>query len=392
VTVYPFEKREFELRLARTKAAMEKAGLDLLVICDPANMDYLTGYKGWSFYVPQCVLVHGDEDIPVWIGRLMDAGAARLSTWLPDEAVIPYADIYVQSPDRHPMDFVADQIKSRGWDTARIGLEMDAYYFSGRAADCIRAALPDARFSDCDHLVNWVRIIKSEPEIGLMRQAGQLAMAAMQAAFDNIRVGARQCDTVGEIYKAGIAGVADFGGEYTALCPMLPTGEGTATPHITWSDAVFKRGEPTILELGGSRLGYHAPIARTLHLGPPPQKLADTAKIVIEGMHAALGAAVPGALAEEVEAEWRAVISKHGLEKESRIGYSIGLGYPPDWGEHTVSFRPGDKTVLRENMTFHCIPGMWLDDWGFEVSTAFQVTTGGAKPFYNFPEELHVRD
>lgn len=386
-----FEKREFELRLVRTKQAMEKAGVDLLVLCDPANMDYLTGYKGWSFYVPQCVLVHVDDAIPVWIGRNMDAGAARLSTWLPDGHVVPYMDIYVQTPERHPMNFVADQIKERGWDKARIGLEMDAYYFSGRAADTIRADLPDATFSDCDHLVNWVRIIKSDAELALMQQAGELAIAGMQAAFDNINPGTRQCDAVGEIYKAEISGVAKFGGEYTALCPMLPTGEGTNTPHITWSDAPFKTGEPTILELGGSRLGYHAPIARTLHLGPAPQKMIDTANIVVEGMHAALDTIAPGAVCEEVEAAWRAVISKHGLEKESRIGYSIGLGYPPDWGEHTASLRPGDKTVLQENMAFHCIPGMWLDNWGLEVSTAFQVTKAGAKPFYEFPEELYVK-
>ena len=60
--------------------------------------------------------------------------------------------------------------------------------------------------------------------------------------------------------------------------------------------------------------------------------------------------------------------------KGSRIGYSMGLNYPPDWGEHTASLRPGDKTVLAPNMTFHMILGMWMDNYGFEGSESFRVT------------------
>jgi len=196
---------------------------------------------------------------------------------------------------------------------------------------------------------------------------------------------------VAEIYQAQIRGTPQFGGDYTALCPLLPSGEKTATPHLTWSDDPFVKGEPTIIELAGSRLGYHCPIARTVFLGTPPAKLAKTADVVIEGLHAALAAAKPGALAEEVEAAWRGAVAKHGVRKESRIGYPFGLAYPPDWGEHTVSLRPGDKTELKANMTFHCIPGIWEDGWGFEVSAAFVVTPSGGKPFYDFPERLTVK-
>jgi ectoine hydrolase len=40
------------------------------------------------------------------------------------------------------------------------------------------------------------------------------------------------------------------------------------------------------------------------------------------------------------------VIARHGFEKESRCGYAIGLSYPPDWGQRTMSLRPGDQSVL----------------------------------------------
>jgi Xaa-Pro aminopeptidase len=387
----PFSPQEYSLRRARVKARMAAAGFDLLVVSDPANMDYLTGYKGWSFYVPQAVLVHLAEEKPVWIGRGQDAGAARLTTDLPDAHIIPYPDDYVQNRTKHPMNFVADYIRGRGWDRAVIGVEADAHYFSLRAGDTLRADLPNARLSDSEHLVNWTRIIKSEAEIALMRQAATLVDGAMRTAMERIAPGVRQCDAVAEIYRAQISGTPAFGGDYTAICPLLPTGEGTGTPHLTWSDAPFRTGDPTIIELAASRKGYHCPLARTIHLGAPPKTFADTAKVVVEGLNAALAAARPGATCEAVEAAWRAVIARHGIRKDSRIGYSIGIGYPPDWGEQTASLRPGDRTELAPNMCFHCIPGIWQDGWGIEISAPFVVTAHGAERLADFPEQLVVK-
>ena len=98
------------------------------------------------------------------------------------------------------------------------------------------------------------------------------------------------------------------------------------------------------------------------------------AAVTAEGLHAALDAARPGAACEEVEAAWRRVITRAGYEKRSRIGYSIGLNYPPDWGEQSASLRAGDRTVLEPNMCFHLMLGMWMEGWGFELSETFRVT------------------
>ena len=152
----------------------------------------------------------------------------------------------------------------------------------------------------------------------------------------------RQCDAVAAIYDAQVRGADGVGGDYPAIVPMLPTGPGTSTPHLTWSDAPFVGGEATILELAGCVRRYHCPIARTVFLGEPPRKLTETAAVTVEGLaDRARRGRGPGVACEEVEAAWRAHIARHGLEKASRIGYSVGLGYPPDWGEHTMSLRPG---------------------------------------------------
>src|ERR1043166_6026973 len=78
-----FDTAEFAARRTQVKSAMAKAGLDLLICADPANMDYLTGFKGWSFYVPQCVLLHAEDEHPTWIGRGQDGAAARPPPPLP---------------------------------------------------------------------------------------------------------------------------------------------------------------------------------------------------------------------------------------------------------------------------------------------------------------------
>ena len=388
-----FAKDEYLDRIEKTKKRMHSAGIDVLIVSDPANMNYLTGYDGWSFYVPQVVTLALDADEPIWIGRGMDANGAKHTTFLRAEDIIGYPDHYVQNPNKHPMNFVADQIKNRGWEKRSVGVEMDAYYFSARGFSELQKDLPEATFKDANLLVSWVRIIKSTQEIDLMKQAGKIAERVMQTAIDTVSPGIRECDAVAEVYRAQMRGTDTFGGDYPAIVPMMPTGEKTATPHLTWTDDPYGNETAVNLELAACRHRYHSPLARTVYLGAnPPAKLEDTAKIVVEGLHTALDAVRPGVVCEQVELAWWQVIARVGLEKESRIGYSIGLNYPPDWGEHTASLRPGDKTVLQPNMTFHMILGMWMDDWGFECSESFRVTETGCETFADFPRKLFIKN
>ncbi len=74
------------------------------------------------------------------------------------------------------------------------------------------------------------------------------------------------------------------------------------------------------------------------------QKIADA---VIGGLNETVAFIRPGVTAEEVEAKWRESIAGTGGEQASRVGYSFGLNYPPDWGEQTLSLRPADTTILQ---------------------------------------------
>ena len=384
-----FSKKEYLKRIADTKTAMDKKGIQILVVCDPANMNYLTGYDGWSFYVPQAVLIIDDQEEPLWIGRNMDANGAKHTAFIKEENMIGYGDDYVQSEIKHPMNFVADIIKEKGWADKSVGVESDAYYYTARSDYELRKTL-GKDLLDGNLLVNWVRVIKSDAEIDFMKQAGKIAEKVMSTALDNLAVGTRERDAVASVYQAQISGLSNFGGDYPAIVPMMPTGEKTSAPHLTWTDEPYKNNQAVNLELAGCRNRYHCPIARTAFIGNPPEKLQTLAEITTEGLNLTLDGIKPGLKGEDVELIWRNHIAKHGFEKESRIGYSIGLNYPPDWGEHTASLRPGDQTILKPNMTFHMILGMWMDNFGFECSESFRVTETGAKTFASFERKLFV--
>lgn len=388
--VLDFDRSEYEVRIAKTRRAMAELDIELLIVTDPSNMAWLTGYDGWSFYVHQCVLLTPDHD-PVWYGRLQDANGARRTVFMGDDHIIGYPDHYVQSAERHPMDHLSTIIEARGWASGPIGVEMDNYYFSAACLASLQRHLPNARFVDATALVNWQRAVKSACEITYMRRAARIVEAMHARIFELIEPGLPKNELVAEVYRTAIRGADGHGGDYPAVVPLMPSGVDASAPHLTWDERPFRADESTFFEIAGCHRRYHCPLSRTIYLGQPPQKFLDVEQAVLEGIAAALDAAKPGRTCEDVEGAWRQVITRHGLVKESRCGYPIGLSYPPDWGERTMSLRPGDRTVLEEGMTFHLIPAIWQDDWGLEITESFLVTACGAEPFCSYPRQLLVK-
>jgi ectoine hydrolase len=386
-----FSRAEYAERLAKTRAAMEARGIDLLLVTDPSNMAWLTGYDGWSFYVHQGVLVRPDED-PVWFGRGQDANGALRTVYMPPERIVGYPDEYVQSTERHPMDYLSGIIRDRGWGSARIGVELDNYYFSAAAYLSLQRHLPDARFVDATGLVNWQRAVKSGQELAYMRTAARIVEAMHARIREKVEPGMRKCDLVAEILDAGARGVPGAGGDYAAIVPLLPSGSDAAAPHLTWDDRPMRAGEGTFFEIAGCHKRYHCPLSRTVFLGRPTQRFLDAEKAVLEGMEAGLERARPGNTCEDIAKAFFAVLARHGIRKDNRTGYPIGLSYPPDWGERTMSLRPGDRTELRPGMTFHFMTGLWLEDWGLEITESIAITEAGPECLASVPRQLFVKD
>ncbi len=386
-----FTKEEYKQRLKKVQASMQEKGIELLISQDTNNMNYLTGYDAWSFYYSQCAIVHVNAEEPLCFVRAQDAGGAYIKTYLKRENIIVYEEKYIHTWPMHPYDPLIELIKKNKWDNLNIGVEMDSHYFTAYCYEKLKQGLPNAQIKDSERLVNWTRLIKSDEEIKLMKGAALISQQAMKVAMESINPGVRQCDAVAEIQRALFRGTPEIGGEYSSIATLLPTGKGTSASHLTATDEKFLEGEATIIELSGVNKRYHCPMARTVQLGKPEQKKIDAMKATNEALDAGIAATKPGNTADDVAQKFWAVLDKYNIKKESRTGYSIGIGYPPDWGEHTLNIYKGDKTVLQPNVCFHMIAVMQFGDWGVEASESVRVTDKGSELFCNYSRDLHIK-
>lgn len=386
-----FSPDEYLGRIASVRNRMVDQGLSALIVTDPANVYYLTGYNAWSFYTPQLLFVPAAGPLTLFL-RDMDARGAAHTSWLPPEDIVGYPERYVQRPHIHPFDWVAFALRQR-WEVARassspVGVEMDSHFFSPRAFRSLVNGVPEWRLVDSFELVNWIRAIKSPSEVALMRNAAEVTTESMNAALGTIGVGIAQNEVAAEIAAAQARGRGSSWGDYPAIVPLLPTGESADTPHLSWTDRKFIDDESVSIELAGVHRRYHVPLARTAVVGKPKQELIRLEGVVAEALSAVLEVAAPEVATAELARTWNRVLALAGLEKPSRLGYSIGIGYPPDWGERTISIRTEDDQFLEAGMTFHLICGMWMNGYGYELSESILITDTGCDTFTAFPREL----
>ncbi|MEL6582636.1 MAG: M24 family metallopeptidase [Pseudomonadota bacterium] len=390
-TDLPFTLNEYDRRLAKTRAAMGGLGLDALFVTDPSNMAWLTGYDGWSFYVHQGVLVLPDGE-PIWWGRHMDMLGGRRTCWMQESNILGYTDDFVQSTTRHPMEDLAARLRCKGLGHARIGVEMENYYYSAKAHAVLQSELPDAPLIDATGLVNWQRLVKSEAEIAFIRKAARISDHVITTAIDRAEPGVRKNDLVADILHAGITGVGEDWGDYPAIMPLTPSGLDATAAHLTWDGTPMRAGEATFFELSGCYRRYHAPLCRTVYLGTPSDTVRRTEEAQLAGIEAGLNAARAGNRTCDIANAFLDVLVKYGIERSGRMGYPVGVSYPPDWGERTASIRTEDTTVLQPGMTFHFMPALWMDDWGLETTETILIQDDGpAEALCSVERKLFVK-
>lgn len=386
-----FDRTEFAARLAAVKKEMAKRGLDILLVAEPANQNYLTGYNAYSFYTPQMVIVALNRDEPIWTGRGKDSVSAKMTTYLSDDSIRGYPDHYVASATLSAYDFMADLVKEVGGEKARIGAEMRGFYYSaGTHSDFVRA-LPNAEIVSADLLINWIRMVMSPAEIAIMREAGKIADAMVQRAIDIIAPGVRECDVAAAVYHQQISGTPEFGGSYACSPPFLCVGQRAIAPHADWTDKPLPPSTILNLELFASRHHYQINLARSVSVGKPSASYQKLSEVLVEALNTALQSVRPGRACEEIDATFRGVLEPHGIEKVGRLGYPLGLGFPPSLQLRTASLRKGDKTVLQPGMCFHMMSGLWMDDVGITITQPFAVTDNGHEALTSIPRKLFVK-
>lgn len=374
-----FPVEEYRDRLAKVQAVIRQRELHGLLVHTPENICYLTGYQTSGYFAYQVLFVPATGE-PFLLTRQLEQTNADEYAWLEPERYTSYTDI------EDPLEVTRRILARDGWADKRVGIEENAWYFTIKQAKQLARLCPRVTFVDASGLVDEIRLIKSPREIAYMRQAADLAAIGMKAGMDALAVGRTENEVAAAIHDAEIRN----GCEYTGMPHFVSSGYRVRIGHANWSGKRIAPGDVIHFELSGCVKRYSAAMMRTAVMGPPTAELERMVEILIRSQDAAIALMRPGVPAGEVGAACRQPVERSGIRKNyhQRVGYSIGIGFPPRWGEWaTRDFMAGDTWVLQAGMVFHMI----LSASGVCFSETVATTDTGHEVLTRFDRQLFVR-
>jgi Xaa-Pro dipeptidase len=373
----------YRRKIGQVQEQMKQRKLNALVLLNATNVIYTTGYFHRSTERPLAALIPESGDPALFVPEL-ESDQVKL-WWIKDY------EAYFDFPGPvNRVRWIFERVAKRGLGAGQIGVEEPT---PGRMQQ-MRLGAPKATIVDAGDLVENMRWVKDEDELRVMRRAMYFADFTVQAGRDFVQ--SNGSVTEDQILKASADAVADkmskelndvvgvgieppFGG-------LVPFGKRSAFPHAVPSKDRLKSGDALILSFGAQVGGYNVESERSFSVGKP----SDHAKRLYDAMLAAHDIGVEnmmqGAVAEEVDKKSLDQIRKAGFEKflKHRTGHGIGLdGHEAPW------IAEGDKTVLKEGMTFSCEPGVYDPDWGgFRHSDTVIVRKDKGEVMNSYPTRL----
>ncbi len=382
----------FELSKRHTAAfqdRLKQAEIDLALITDEDSIAYLAGFWGYlgvEFGRPTFLLVPS-SGAPVVITPLMEHEMASAMTWVED--LRPWEDA---GPNRweavlsRALEEAAPQ--TLGWEKAQIpplvAPALDSWVRSGSCRD-LGPILAD------------LRMIKGPEEIEIMRQAGQVALAMVEAAKAALAVGVPEYEIALAALQGGTRRAAgfltDLGWE-AFVSPLIhnlqimQSGPHTSMVHRRAGTRRLEAGDPVYMcfcnmaRFKQYKLGFD----RQYFIAGCSDEQARTYETTIAAQAAALAAIRPGVPAEEVHDAAEAVYRSAGFSAGYRTGRAIGISYL-----EAPELKSGDKTVLRPGMTFAVDGGISLPGlFGTRVGDSIVVTEDGYEYLTPYPKTLCV--
>ena len=263
-----FSVDEYRQRQENVRGLMAERGLDVLVANTPENMYYLSGYNTPGYYTEQC-LVLPLEDEPFILCRATEEMNVRASSCL------DRSDSYVD--DQEPVEVFASALRDGGFDKARIGVEKRSWFLTVDTYEGLKERLPQATFCDGSMLIEQFRMVKSQAELGYMRQAGEIAGIGLKAAYEVIEPGVTEDHVAARFNEV----VTDRGSEWPGLPPFVASGVRSSFTHATYAGRTIQEGDAVLLELPAVIKRYAAAVMRTVLVGTVPEEVRrnnDTAR------------------------------------------------------------------------------------------------------------------
>lgn len=368
-----FERREYEDRLARTRARMAARGVDALIVDHAELLAWLTGYTvSETMYRAALVPCAGE---PCFVLRSLDVEPCRRATWFNE--VIGFPD----SADPHAV--VADVIRGRGLEAGCIGADFRSYGFSAHTRDRLTALLPHAAFVPLTGISDDLRALKSPAEVEVLRRAAGIADAAMAA----VQKAARPGMTARE--AAAVAG-AEFllrGADSGDVGPIVKAAGESGFLHAALADDVLGDGDILHVELVPKVANYSARLMRPILTGRDQRGLAGIAECLVRLQDRQIAAMTPGVPARDVDAILREGVLASSLRRtyDNVTGYTLGIyGRTPRASDFSRAFLPNAHWRLEAGMVFH----MYVSAQGLGFSETVVVAEDGGQRLTRTPRRI----
>jgi Xaa-Pro dipeptidase len=372
---------EYRDRLARTRDLIGSRGLTALIMSTPGNVFYLTGYETQGLWYPNLLVVPVDGE-PFMVTRQAEETVVEADTWI--ELSRPFWD----SDD--PMETLAAALAEFGLAEGALGIEADSYYLRVYEHDRLGALL-GRRPIATSGIVESLRVIKSDAEIALMRRSAAATDAGVMAAVKAVEVG----ETENDVAAAAYGGMLAAGAHWGATAPWVVSGPRSFVSHATWRGRRIEAGDPVFLEIGATVHRYQTATMRTVVAGDLSPRMREAEAVINEATDAALAMIRPGVLTADVDRVARDVIAHNtfGARQYTRVGYGIGISFPPGWGEgHVIDIKQGNTSRFAPSMTFHVIPFLQIQgEAAIGTSETVLVTQDGCERLTGVERRIFTR-
>jgi Xaa-Pro aminopeptidase len=378
---------EYAARREAVTAGIEAAGLDALVIFDPARVAYLTGFHHIPTERPIAVLLGKGGYSALLVPAVEKEHAESI-------AGLSQVHVYFEYPgERHPLEHLADALRGLGASPQRLASDHDGcvpyWGYRGPRLSDLTGEVP----ADGEMLVEALRRVKSPTELDCIQRSCDWANRAHRRMQEAIRVGQTEmeCYTPASVQTlremvAEMPGWRPRGFGGNGVTAMFVAGRSTAMPHGFVRGHGVQPGDVLVSGAGSDIDGYRSELERTMIVGQPGPEQERAFADMLALQTRAIEVMGPGVPAARVELEVVARARELGCEARLRhhVGHSIGLE------AHEAPFLDrGDEAVLEPGMVFTVEPGVYVPELGgFRHSDTVCITATGRRFMTHYPRDL----
>jgi Xaa-Pro aminopeptidase len=349
-------------RVDRLVALLGERELDCLLVTNLVNVRYLTGFTGTN---GACVVTR-DERLFLTDSRYVEQAKQQVTEFELLEA------------SRELLGDLAARLAGRaGFDDAHVSVK--AHRLLGEKAGEGVELVP------AGGLVEGLRAVKEEAELGAIRAAVEIA----DAAYEELRAAGLAGRTEREVARSIVRFLEDRGADEVSFPPIVAAAAHGALPHASPREVEIPRGALVVVDLGARLDGYCSDCTRTLATGPLDDREVEGYEVVRHAQAAALDQVRAGAVCKDLDGMARALVeSGFGIGFDHGLGHGVGLEVhegPRLARTAEGSLEPGNVVTVE--------PGLYVPgEFGVRIEDLVVVTHDGPEVMTGFPKELLTVD